>query len=738
MSQFDTSNIYFQQALQFVQYTGKHIFLTGKAGTGKTTFLKYLREHSTKKMAIVAPTGVAAINAGGTTLHSFFQLPLGPYLPTLHALHANSGVTNEHTLFKNLRFSRDKKELLQELELLVIDEVSMLRADILDEVDIILRHFRNRLHVPFGGVQMLYIGDLFQLPPVVKNEEWELLQQVYKSPFFFDAVALRSAPPVYLELRKIYRQNEAEFIDILNNIRNNICSSGDLERLHQHYLPGFEPQKEDNYITLTTHNARADNINQQELEKLDGKVHAFDGELTGDFNERALPVEKTIRLKEGAQIMFIKNDKGEFRRYYNGKIGIISRINPKDVFVQFPGEENEIQVEKETWKNIRYSYNKEKDSVEEEELGKFVQYPVRLAWAITIHKSQGLTFTKAIIDAGASFAAGQVYVALSRLTSLAGLVLYSRIYPQSIYTDERVLAFSQTEKQENELKQMLVEEQAVYLSQALANAFNCNKLGENILHHYDEYANRLIPDKNAAVLWAQQLLEQFNAMKEVSEKFDKQLSTLLLSTEVDKYIKLHERVNAAGKYFGGLLDNLLQSLQQHKKEIQVKQKVKKYVKELYHLELGFTRQKSAIMQAVAISEGLMKGLPVDELLNLTVTQKEETATTQEPAVVSGKPKKGDTQRMSLAMFKEGKDIVTIASLRGFAISTIEGHLASFIPTNEINITDLVSLDKVKIIQKAIEQVGGNNTTPIREHLSNNYSHGEIRAVMIYLGKVKGE
>ena len=373
MTSFDTSNVHFQRALQFVNQTNRHIFLTGKAGTGKTTFLRYIRENCFKKMAVVAPTGVAAINAGGTTLHSFFQLPFGPYLPTHHSSVNETQVTNEHTLFRNLKLNSSKRELLQELELLVIDEVSMMRADTLDAIDTILRHFRRQLLVPFGGVQVLYIGDLFQLPPVINNAEWEILRSVYKSPFFFDALALQQRPPVYLELKKIYRQNEADFIQILNNVRNNKTTPGDLERLHQYYKPGFEPPKEENFIVLTTHNVRADQINRQELEKLPGKPAAFEGELTGDFNERALPAEKILKLKPGAQIMFTKNDKGEIRRFYNGKIGMISQISKNKIYVKFPDDDAELMLEKETWKNIRYNYNKEKDNIEEEELGAFIQ-----------------------------------------------------------------------------------------------------------------------------------------------------------------------------------------------------------------------------------------------------------------------------------------------------------------------------------------------------------------------------
>ena len=737
MTSFDTANVHFQRALQFVNQTGRHIFLTGKAGTGKTTFLRYIRENCFKKMAVVAPTGVAAINAGGTTLHSFFQLPFGPYLPTHHSTTGETQVTNEHTLFRNLKFSSSKRELLQELELLVIDEVSMMRADTLDAIDTILRHFRKQLLVPFGGVQVLYIGDLFQLPPVINNEEWAILQSVYKSPFFFDALALRQSPPVYLELKKIYRQSEADFIQILNNVRNNNTTPADLERLHQYYKPGFEPPKEENFIVLTTHNARADQINRQELEKLPGKPSAFEGELTGDFNERALPAEKILKLKPGAQIMFTKNDKGEVRRYYNGKIGTISRIAGDKIYVKFPGDDHELLLEKETWKNIRYNYNKEKDNIEEEELGAFTQYPLRLAWAITIHKSQGLTFTKAIIDAGASFAPGQVYVALSRLTSLNGLVLYSRIQPQCIHTDQRVLNFAQSEMSEEEMQEQLEQEQKHFVTLSLTHAFNFIKLTQNINVHYEEYAHRQVPDKNSAIEWAQSLLTLAQSQLEVSDKFNKQLTVLISEAEVNGYVKLHERITAASAYFIQSLEKMLASLKQHANEVKVKKKVKKYMKELRNLELDISRKKQQITQAVQLSEGLMKGTQLSDLLQLAEAQKspvtiDETISATE-TIITAKPKKGDTQRMSLELFREGKTIAEISKLREFATGTIEGHLAYFISTGEIKITDIVPEEKIETIRKTIEEMGsGFASSPVKEKLGDAFSHGEIRAVITYL------
>src|SRR5688572_30467195 len=375
----DISNQLFDLAARFVNQTSKHLFLTGKAGTGKTTFLKYIREHSPKKMAVVAPTGVAAINAGGVTMHSFFQLPFGAFIPENRSWNGNSNINTPNTLFKNLRLSRDKRELMQELELLIIDEVSMLRADMLDEIDIILRNIRKQPLLPFGGVQVLYIGDLFQLPPVVSNEEWDVLKDFYKSPFFFDAQVMQQSPPVYLELKKIYRQHEADFINLLNNIRNNEAREEDLQRLHQNYRPGYESKADENYITLTTHNVRADTINREKLDKLPSRLFEYKAEIVGDFNEKSVPADMMLRLKPGAQIMFVKNDKGEARRYYNGKIATIARVENDDIYIQFPGEEGELTLEKETWKNIRYRYNKEEDKIEEEELGTFKQFPIRLA-----------------------------------------------------------------------------------------------------------------------------------------------------------------------------------------------------------------------------------------------------------------------------------------------------------------------------------------------------------------------
>jgi len=756
----DTNNPVFQLAVQFVNQTARPIFLTGKAGTGKTTFLKYIRDNSFKKMAVVAPTGVAAINAGGTTMHSFFQLPFGPFIPTPQfGWNATEpGYTDPNSLFRNIRFNGNKRELLQELELLVIDEVSMVRADMLDAVDAILRHFREQPLLPFGGLQVLYIGDLYQLPPVVSKEEWKLLESHYQSPFFFDAQVIRQSPPVYLELTKIYRQNEARFIHLLNNIRNNQVGPEDLELLHDYYQPEFIPSKKDNYITLTSHNAKADSINQEELDKLRGRQHSFEASVTGEFNDKAFPAEKTIRLKEGAQVMLIKNDKGETRRYYNGKIGIIKNLSSDKITLVFPDEPEELILEKEIWKNIRYNYDKEKDRVEEEELGSFSQYPIRLAWAITIHKSQGLTFEKAVIDAGASFAPGQVYVALSRLTSLRGLVLRSRISPYSISTDPRVVAYTENRLPDDIVEQQLEQEQLAFISDSLRKAFNWSRLTSQMQDHYSGYAHRQISGraggkpKISALELCKGWLDHTLVQQETAQKFTRQLEQLLPAAEADGYRQLQQRTAAAADYFVRQLDEqLIGPLQQHIGEMRIKQKMKKYLAELAMLKTVCVRKKQQVEEAMHLVTGLHKGIGTTPLLAELEENRKVAGVLNVPGGSSGsgvladpgvpgdpggsgtsrKPQRGDSNRISLSLYKEGIPIAEIAARRGMAITTVESHLASFIPTGEIDIKELVPEHKLEPILSVIREIGGSALGHMKSKLGPDYSFGEIRAVLIY-------
>jgi hypothetical protein len=730
----DETNEHFQLAARFVNQTSRHIFLTGKAGTGKTTFLKYIRENSHKKMAVVAPTGVAAINAGGVTLHSFFQLPFGGFIPSLTAAwNTNNSLNTPDSLLRNLRISSARKELFRELELLVIDEVSMLRADLLDEVDTILRHYRKQPALPFGGVQLLYIGDLFQLPPVISAEEWNWLKEHYKSPFFFDAQVLQQSPPLYLELKKIYRQHDAEFIDILNNIRNNESTEKDLERLHKHYLPGYEQIGDEDIITLTTHNAKADAINQNRLKALPGKLYEYKGELSGEFSERALPGDKLLQLKEGAQVMFIKNDKGEARRYYNGKLAIVTRLAKESITVRFADEPKELELEKEVWRNIRYNYDKHNDNIEEEELGTYTQYPIRLAWAITIHKSQGLTFTKAIIDAGESFAPGQVYVAMSRLTSLDGLILFSKIRPGCIDTDPRVLEFTRREKSGQQLQKELEEEQMVFIGLSLLQSFDWSNLMEQVREHYEQYDRRQIPNKTESVQWARNLLDKINDYQIMAGKFIKQLEQLLAPGFVTNYSHLHERVVAANGYFSKGLDEMISLLEVHSRGVSKKRKVRSYLKSLRELMLVPRRMKLRLQQSVKITEGLMQGesttglmRQMEELKKLMPVNVDEINDESR-----AKPQKGETYRASLQMFKEGNDIATIARTRGLAVSTVEGHLARFVGTGEIEIEKLVSKQKIDIILRVISETEKGTAADLKQRIGESCSYGEIRAVMQY-------
>ncbi len=478
----DAENIVFATAADFINNSNQPVFLTGKAGTGKTTFLKFIKENSNKNTAIVAPTGVAAINAGGTTIHSFFQLPFAPFVPVNNSHFSNTETVDKHSLLGKLRLNAERKEVMQQLELLIIDEISMVRCDVLDAIDAVLRHIRNNHAKPFGGVQVLFIGDLYQLPPVVKDEEWRLLSSCYENQYFFSSMVIRESAPVYIELQKVYRQADLSFINLLNKVRNNVMDAEGHEFLNSRYLPDFKAKKEDNYITLTTHNNKADEINKEELAGLAGAVFSFRATIAGEFSDKAFPAEEFLNIKTGAQVMFLKNDLEKVRRYYNGKIGIVDKVEEDKVWVKCnnAGFEQLIEVKKEIWRNIQYSLNKRSQQVEEQELGSFTQYPLRLAWAITIHKSQGLTFEKAIIDAGSAFAPGQVYVALSRCTSIEGIVLRSKISDRSLHSDERIVRFCSGRQDHLEQLTVLAQAKKRYQEEIITSLFDFSKSHEYI------------------------------------------------------------------------------------------------------------------------------------------------------------------------------------------------------------------------------------------------------------------
>ncbi|MFT4060750.1 MAG: AAA family ATPase [Edaphocola sp.] len=741
MQQTDTDNLVFEQAVAFVTQTDQHLFLTGKAGTGKTTFLRYIRQHCHKRMAVLAPTGVAAINAGGVTIHSFFQLPFGTYLPTMRTVWGgeHQNLYNRNQLLAKLRFNKAKLDLIRGLDLLVIDEISMVRADVIEAVDTVLRHVR-RNEEPFGGLQLLFIGDMFQLPPVVRDNEMELMQEYYPGQFFFDAPAVQAAQPVHLELKKIYRQRDDEFIAILNNVRNNRCTEDDLARLEQNYQPYFTPSHQEGYITLTSHNHKADTINQQALDRLPATLHKLEARVSSEFPEHAYPVDKILYLKEGAQIMFIKNDKGEARRFYNGRIGMVERIDPQDkkILISFPGEKDLLPLEPETWRNIRYRYDQESDEVKEEELGTFSQFPIRLAWAVTIHKSQGLTFEKAIVDAGQSFAPGQVYVALSRLTNLDGLVLRSKITPASIVTDERILAFAAREEPQEKINTLLADAQMIFAERSLVKTFDWRKLTDEWQLMVNSYGGRALPDVYEIVPWAQNMLVHLQQQEQTALKFRNWLQEQLHKGK-GTYGPIHERTMAAVGWFGTeLQQQAIDKLKAHIKEQQAKQRTKKYVQELKEILTTFERKYHQVQQAVTITDALANDLSREQLMQrvdnlhapIVVQQTSEASATKAPV--------GESKRISLRMFNEGMAIDEIAAARNFAASTIEGHLADFVYTGEIDPLRLMTIDKLEKILAALKQTPDALSGALKASLGEGFSFADIKAGMQYFKKQQEE
>ena len=737
--------------LQFINQTNRSIFLTGKAGTGKTTLLKEIIKSTHKNCVVVAPTGIAALNAGGVTIHSMFQLPFGGFIPDNSApqFSDTSKFETRATLRRHFRMSGLKKSVIQNMELLIIDEVSMLRADLMDAIDFMLQSVRKKNQV-FGGVQVLFIGDLLQLPPVIRDEEWRTLRSYYKGKFFFHSHVIQQNPPLYIELSKIFRQTDEQFISVLNNLRNNQIAQSDIQILNQFVQPNFDLKANKGYITLTTHNAKADTINSQSLIDLEGKSKVYKALIVGDFPDKIYPLEEKLELKIGAQIMFIKNDLSFDKNYFNGKMGVIKSLSDDEIWVHFPEENKTIEVERYEWENIRYFVDENTKEISEEVLGTFTHYPIKLAWAITVHKSQGLTFDKAALDVSQVFLPGQAYVALSRLRSLNGLVLLSPLQMNGISNDQDVMDYAENKANEAILENTLKLETKNFIYNYLNSSFDWADLAQEWRNHQFSYnVDSEISAKSKHAVWAKNQTEAIEKLLDPSRKFIAQLNTIFKEDEVDfKFV--FERIQAAHSYFLQPLDSLVYEILWKLEEVIRIKKVKAFHDELLVLEALQIKAVLRLMKAKLLIETVMKGetiskekLASDEIkyykirkletireefknVNVTLIEDEVDLERYTKKKKTDKEPKKSTVQETYELWQQKNSIKEIAAIRKLTTQTIGSHIAKLIESETISINDVLPEDKIQELAKAFKGYKEETLNGLKEQHGDKFTWDELK------------
>jgi hypothetical protein len=727
-------------AAKFISSTNRNIFLTGKAGTGKTTFLRQLQEVTYKNICVVAPTGIAAINAKGVTIHSMFQIPPCSFIPsTEEGIEAGGKFHNPYSLIRQQRMSKDKLKVIRRMELLVIDEVSMLRADLLDAIDAVMKSVRRAHNRPFGGVQVLFIGDLLQLPPVIKDEEWSVLRKHYASPFFFDAQVLKKDLPVTIELDKIYRQSDETFISLLNNLRNNTMKRQDVELLNQYYKPGFYGIPQDNHIQLTTHNHKAEAINKAALQKLNAKTERIKAVVEDEFPEKLFPADAELELKAGAQIMFLVNDRE--KRYFNGKIGKLLAFSHDhtEMQVQFESEEP-VWIQKHTWENFDFVTGKN-NSVFPKVIGKFTQFPVKLAWAITVHKSQGLTFPKAIVDLEQAFAPGQIYVALSRLTSLSGLVLSSKINYHSLRQDQSVLLHEEQRFTNERLVEILAEESKFYVQEYVATKFDLKPLLETMMAHAEQSGSAKSKSTHAKYrTWSRALVNDLQPAEVTASRFVAQVKRIGADWPL-----LLDRATAAKNYFTPFIKDTLREIDKHAEAVRKEPKVKMYLADLEELRDAVNNQLHLYERAEVILRAMINrsevqrndlyaaedypryGQEEPEDANKTLRSRQRAGAFQ--GMAKSRAAKGDSANITLDLYQQGMKVDEIASKRGIALSTVMSHFVELIVAGKCRAEEFIEYTRLENIRLAAAQLGTTQLTPLREHLGAEYSYDELRMAL---------